>query len=72
VTKVLTEVNVGDTARIVAINTKNGNVIRIMTLGIVEQVEIKVLSKTSGSVEIGFNNTSVGVSNDLAQEIMVV
>lgn len=70
--KVLTELNVGDTARIVAINTKNGNVIRIMTLGIVEQVEVKILSKTSGSMEIQLHGRSIAISNDLAQEIMVV
>ena len=70
--KVLTEVSVGDTARILAINTNNGNVIRIMTLGIIEQCEVKVLTKTSAGIEISLHGKSIAVSNDLAQEIMVV
>ena len=69
---VLNELEVNEKAKVVAINIKNNNAIRIMTLGIIEQTEVKMLSKTSGSVEVLIHNRAMAMSNDIAQDIIVV
>lgn len=63
----LSELGVGDTARIHSVNSPNASTLKIMTMGLLEPTKIKVLSKTNSSMEINFENVTMAISLDIAE-----
>lgn len=68
----LTELSVNKYGTIKRIDLTDNNILRAMTLGLIEETRVKVLSKTSGGIELLVNNARIAISNDLAQNIIII
>jgi len=68
----LDEVKVGHSCTVLAIKIKDNSVLRIMSLGIIEQTVVKVLTKTKNNIEVSLEGSRLAISKELASCIMVV
>ena len=68
----LDEVEVGHSCTVLAIKIKDNSVLRIMSLGIIEQTVVKVLTKTKDNLEVLLEGSRLAISKELANCIMVV
>ena len=67
----LTDLEVNKKAIIKKIELTDNNILRAMTLGLIENTRVKVLSKTSGGMELLVHNARIAISNELAQNIII-
>lgn len=68
----LSEVRVGEYGTINNIYVSGPDIIRVMTMGLVLGSKIKVLSRTSGSIEISVEGSRMAIDKEIASKIMVV
>ena len=70
--KTLLDLELNKVATVYAINIENNNVLRLMTLGIIERTPVRVVSKTGSGIELLVYNQVMAISNDLAKNVIVV
>jgi len=68
----LSEVKVGERGTINNMFIAGPDTLRVMTMGLVLGSEVKVLSRTSGSIEISVEGSRMAIDKEIASKIMVV
>lgn len=63
----LNELKIGDKARIQSVHFGGQNILKLMSLGLLELTEVEVISKTSSSIELKFENNRIALSLDSAK-----